>query len=144
MLLLIPLFALTGSSDDAGFRAAAAVLSQNCVRCHNADKSRGGLDLSSRETALAGGATHDAIVPGDLETSFLLTRARDGTMPPPKDGRRLSGDEVESLAQWIKQGAAWPESITLPLAAGPRVVIQPRSVSSPPHTSRWRLFWRRR
>jgi mono/diheme cytochrome c family protein len=139
MYLLLLIFA--GTSADDPFPAAARILSQNCVRCHNADKTRGGLDLSSRAAALAGGATNpQAIVPAKPDESLIVERARDGSMPPPKDGRRLTDAETETLVRWIEQGAPWPDGQTLPL-------IEPRS-RPPTATScvapRWRFFWRRR
>jgi mono/diheme cytochrome c family protein len=138
ILLLI----LAASPADDGFPAAAKVLSQNCVRCHNADKTRGGLDLSTRATAVAGGATNpEALVPGKPEQSAIVERARAGSMPPPKDGRRLTDAEVQSLTHWIEQGAPWPEGQTLPL---PESKPAAKSYVAPPSAPRPRLLWRRR
>jgi mono/diheme cytochrome c family protein len=114
MPLLLPLLVLCAAPADALAADGRTILAQRCVRCHNAEKSRGGLDLSTRESALAGGATRDAIVPGDLEQSFAFQRAKDHSMPPPKDAPPLSAAEVDLLAAWITQGAPWssPQSKT--------------------------------
>ncbi|NBU76933.1 MAG: DUF1549 domain-containing protein, partial [Planctomycetes bacterium] len=49
------------------------------------------------------GESGPAIVPGHAETSLLIQRVRDGTMPPGK--KKLSAGEMEILARWISQGA---------------------------------------
>jgi uncharacterized membrane protein len=136
-MILFVLVALHGSPpNDGGFRAAAHVLSNHCVRCHNADKTRGGLDISTRETTLAGGATSEALVPGDFEKSSLYQRAAEGSMPPSKDGQRLSSDELEVLSRWITQGTSWPKEVTLPLGR-PQASVLPIMPSS-------QQPWRRR
>jgi cytochrome c553 len=116
MIVILSLLASCAvpNADSTG----AKLLSQRCVRCHNADKTRGGLDLSTRETALAGGATMDAIVPGDLEKSGVYQRAKDHSMPPPKDAPPLSDAEVSALAEWIKAGAPWATSSPSPQYSG--------------------------
>jgi len=106
MVSLLPLLILCAAPPDAD---GVAILTQRCIRCHDAEKTRGGLDLSTRETALAGGATMDAIVPHDLEKSAVYSRAKDHSMPPPKDAPPLSDAEVNVLARWIEQGAPWPD-----------------------------------
>jgi hypothetical protein len=50
----------------------------------------------------------DALVPGDLEKSAVFSRAKDHSMPPPKDAPPLSEADVEVLARWIAAGAEWP------------------------------------
>jgi hypothetical protein len=118
------------NADSTG----AEILSQRCVRCHNADKTRGGLDLSTRETALAGGATMDALVPGDLEKSGVYQRAKDHSMPPPKDAPPLADKEVDVLADWITAGAPWTSSSPSPQYSGERAGVRGGIVTgSAPH-----------
>lgn len=117
MHFLVLLFAGLGSEfEESVFQSAASVLSQHCVRCHNADKSRGGLDLSSHESVLAGGATSDVVKPSKPDESPLLLRTREGSMPPEKDGRRLNKAEIKALSDWIELGAIWPAGVALPLS----------------------------
>jgi len=152
LLLCFPLLVLASpptDTVDASFRPAARILSTHCVRCHDADKTRGGLDLSSRDSALSGGATRDAIVPQQPEESFLIERIRAGSMPPERDGRRLTPDEVDLLADWIRQGASWPPGQMLPLPgeqsqipATPQVRTTP-SPHRPPSRILHRPFRRR-
>ncbi len=100
-------------SPAATSRAALKILEVHCSRCHNAETTRGGFDLSSRDAALLGGATSDAIVPGELDKSGLLARVMEGSMPPEKDGRRLTGDEIAILKSWIAEGAPWSNAAEL-------------------------------
>ena len=56
---------------------------------------KGGLDLTSRGTALAGGESQlPAIAPKDPENSYLLTRIRSGEMPPEGKGQAGRGRRV--------------------------------------------------
>src|SRR5262245_35514093 len=49
----------------------APVLRANCLSCHNSRKTKGGLDLSTRESLFAGGDKGPVIVPGDADKSRL-------------------------------------------------------------------------
>src|SRR3954447_151248 len=40
-----------------------AILTDNCVKCHGGGKTRGGLDLTSREALLKGGDNGAVVVP---------------------------------------------------------------------------------
>jgi mono/diheme cytochrome c family protein len=142
--LLLPLALLAGGpAEDDPFVKAAALLSQHCVRCHNADTARGGLDLSTHDSAMLGGATSDAIVAGDSSRSAIVSRAAEGSMPPEKDGRRLTPGEVDILRKWINGGANWPESVTLPVKPigppQPAAQASPRAIPATPRYPRWRF-----
>ena len=84
-----------------------------CLKCHNGQKARAGLNLSTREAALRGSDAGEVLVPGKPQESLLIQRATDGSMPPETDGRRLTADEVAVLAAWVKAGARWPEGRVL-------------------------------
>jgi mono/diheme cytochrome c family protein len=114
------------TAADESFAAAAPILSQHCVRCHNGETTRGGLDLTTRSALLQGGATRDAMVPHRPADSPLWQRSHDGSMPPEKDGRHLRPDETAALARWIEQGAAWPDEVTLPWAEPPAALVPVR------------------
>src|SRR5438132_14019044 len=84
------------------------ILAENCYRCHSheADKIKGSFVLDSREGLLKGGETGAAISPGEPEKSLLIKAVRqvdeDLKMPPKK---KLSDEQIASLAEWIKMGA---------------------------------------
>jgi hypothetical protein len=83
------------------------ILSENCFYCHGQDaaKREADLRLDDREAALAA----RAIVPGDPGASTLLERIHstdaDVQMPPPDSNRRLSAEQKQLLARWIRAGA---------------------------------------
>jgi hypothetical protein len=92
------------------------ILEKNCVRCHDADKTKGGLRMDTHELIMEGGDTADAIVPGDPAASELLVRIHlrpidEGVMPD--EGRALEPAEVALLDEWVNAGATWPEGVTL-------------------------------
>ncbi len=95
------------------------ILVDNCYTCHSANtNSRGGLRVDDRNGLLSGGNTGAAVVPGDPEASLLIQAVRhqdDLKMPPRK---KLTREEIESLSQWIKEGAAWPDEKSQSVATG--------------------------
>jgi mono/diheme cytochrome c family protein len=101
------------------FRRTALVrqlLEARCVSCHGDKKTRGDLDLTTREALLRGGATGPAVVPGDARKSLLyrlVTHAKEPGMP--RQGQRLSRAETDLLAAWIDAGAPYDR----PLAGRP-------------------------
>ena len=95
-------------------RDVAPILEKNCLLCHKAG-SESGLDLTNPRQLLEG---HEWIVPQHPETSPLMdvvSAADGGTPQMPKDGQALSDTQVGILHSWIKQGAVWPENVTLPI-----------------------------
>ncbi len=86
------------------------VLREQCFRCHG-EKEKGGLRLNSREAAMKGGESERAaVVPGDVAASQIIARIHsrdlDDRMPPKGDG--LKPEEIATLEEWVKSGAAWP------------------------------------
>ena len=62
------------------------ILEANCVRCHNAKKTKGGLRMDTHAKIMEGGEEAEAIVPGKPEKSELITRIHLADCPlPPKD-----------------------------------------------------------
>ena len=114
---LVPAHA-TESADSALFsNTIAPLLKKHCLECHSHDagKMKGNLTLDSRPAALQGGDSGPAIVPGKPEDSLLLQTVNgshpDLQMPPRKGDRTpLRPEEVQSLRDWIAQGAVWPEN----------------------------------
>ncbi|HLX61981.1 MAG TPA: DUF1553 domain-containing protein [Planctomycetota bacterium] len=91
------------------------VLAERCIKCHGAEKQKGHLRLDTLDAAVKGGDTKPAIVPGAPEKSLLITAVErtdpDLSMPPKED--QLSEPDRVALAQWIRMGAPWPESVTI-------------------------------
>src|SRR5262249_44523116 len=86
------------------------VLAAECLPCHGGEKTQSGLVVTSREALVKGGDRGPAIVPGDAEGSLLvqaIRRKHEDVKMPPK--RRLSAGVVSDLAQWVSDGARWPD-----------------------------------
>jgi hypothetical protein len=84
--------------------AVAPLFARRCLDCHNASAKKGGLDLSTAKTALAGGDSGPAVDPGKIEESLLWERVSKHEMPPKKP---LSDAEQQVLKNWITSGAKW-------------------------------------
>ncbi len=90
------------------------ILANHCVACHGGVKQASGLSLIYRDKALAEGESGGrAIVPGNIEESYLVERISDPDpdyrMPPADHGPALSLREIELVKQWISEGAEWEE-----------------------------------
>ncbi len=82
----------------------APIFAGHCLECHNGTEREGKLNLSRAQTAMAGGESGVAIVPGRPDKSYLWERIRQDEMPPKHP---LSDKEKNLLRQWIQEGATW-------------------------------------
>ena len=89
----------------------------------------GGLDLSSRHSAISGGTRGPALTPSDPSASLLLARVVADEMPP---GAPLSGSDKEALRAWIAAGAPWKETLTQRRAGRDWWSLQPLGRHEPP------------
>lgn len=96
-------------------REIVPLIAERCLECHSGADASGGLNLTRREMAIAGGDNGQAIQPGDPDSSLLVTRVSAGEMPPEKNGKPqpLSAAEVALLRHWVRSGAAWPDGRVL-------------------------------
>src|SRR4051812_32255720 len=91
LLLLTALIASPVRADEALFRERVApVLRKRCLECHNAQKSRGGLDLSSGEALFRGGDQGAAVVAGQSGKSLIIEQVRGSRPAMPRKGEPLS------------------------------------------------------
>ena len=84
----------------------APLLARHCLECHDTASHKGGLDLSRKAAALAGGESGKVLAPGDVEKSLLWEQIESGDMPP--QGAPLGSADRLVLRQWIESGAVWP------------------------------------
>ncbi len=88
-------------------RDVRPILSDACFQCHGPDKAKRKARLHFDVKEGAG----ETIVPGDPEASELVKRitSLDKTkrMPPPSAAHTLTPRQIDTLKQWIKQGANW-------------------------------------
>jgi len=91
------------------------VLVKSCLACHGGEKTKGGLDLATREDLLKGGTEGPAIVPFSAKDSRLLKLVRHAEEPHmPEKADKLSPEVIARLAAWIDDGAPYDG----PLIAG--------------------------
>ncbi|HTH56316.1 MAG TPA: DUF1553 domain-containing protein [Cyclobacteriaceae bacterium] len=86
------------------------IFNKKCIACHGGVKRESGFSLLFREDAMSVAESGKTpIVPKDLDHSELIHRILSNDpeerMPYKKDP--LTSEEIETLRQWIKEGALW-------------------------------------
>jgi hypothetical protein len=109
---LIAAWAVLAASARAGdpdplARRVQPILSR-CVECHAGEEPAGGLDLTSRATALRGGESGRALRPNDAAGSLIYRKVAARKMPPKQP---LDPQQVAMIREWIDAGAAWEEPL---------------------------------
>jgi uncharacterized membrane protein len=85
------------------------ILDRRCASCHNDDRRRGELSMTTYEQLMAGGEFLPVIVAGDAEASQLIQRivlypGHEDFMPA--EGKTpLTGRQTEILRWWVNAGA---------------------------------------
>ena len=90
------------------------IFEASCIKCHGRGKEKGGFRLDSRETALKGGDSGPAVLPGKSAESPLIALVP-GVDPDnfmPRKGSRLTAEQIGLLRAWIDQGAPWDAQVT--------------------------------
>lgn len=90
----------------------APLLVNHCFECHDAGTKKGGLVLSRKSTAFAGGESGKVIVSGKAAESLLWESVQSDEMP--KKRAPLSAAEKKLLQQWIDGGADWSREVIDP------------------------------
>ena len=122
---------------DPVAREISAILVDQCVSCHGPTQKKGGLDLSRRATALKGGKSGTAIVPGSPDESLLVDKVVEGEMPPKGALRR---EQVAAVRAWVQAGATYASEPLSPRRAGADWwSLRPIQTVTPPerHGSDW-------
>jgi len=96
------------------------ILQQRCVECHGADKQKGKLRLDTKADFFKGGKDGEIVKAGDAANSefykrLILPKDNDERMPPKGDA--LTAPQIETLKNWINEGAKWPDGVTVPAPA---------------------------
>lgn len=86
----------------------APILKEKCSECHNGEKRKGELDLSSAAGLMKGGEHGPAIEVGEPDRSHLFGMIHSGEMP--KKGGPLPESQVGTIREWIVTGAAFREA----------------------------------
>src|SRR2546425_5866233 len=88
---------------------AMVILKANCFGCHNPEKKKGGLVLTSRKDLLKGSEDGPVLDSKKAEQSKILqvlSADADPHMPPKK---QLTDKQIATLRSWIEQGTEWDE-----------------------------------
>lgn len=115
------------------------ILDNNCVSCHNPNKKKGELLMTTLEALRTGGESGPALVEGQPEKSELIRRLHlpmedEEHMPP--DGKKPPNDnEIRILERWIALGAS--DTLRLnhldenePLALLIKTMMQPKDIDT--------------
>jgi hypothetical protein len=113
-------------------RDVRPILSKNCFACHGPDEGnrKAKLRLDIRDEALKiRKKGKPAIAPGKLDQSLMVRKISRGEMPPEESGNKLTASQIESLKQWVQEGAPYAEHWAF---------VKPRRPSFPSvRDSRW-------
>ncbi|TAG48464.1 MAG: cytochrome C, partial [Runella slithyformis] len=92
------------------------IFEQKCVRCHNSDKTKGELMLTTEQSILKGGKTGLFLVAGKPEISLFLQRIHlptdDKKHMPPLGQAQLNPQEIALLSLWVKGNADFKKKVT--------------------------------
>jgi cytochrome c553 len=130
------------AGNDLFEKKIRPVLVKHCYKCHSADADeiKGNLRVDTKEGLLKGGDNGPAIVPEDVENSFLLRAIRyqedDYQMPP--DGK-LPDAVIADFEKWVKMGAPDPRAV----GQASSLPSDSRQAESLPHADieQGRKFW---
>ena len=101
-------------ADDRSFHdRVAPVLRRHCLRCHQGNKPKGGLDLATAKGLFAGADGNPVVVPGKPDESRLIEVVSGDKPEMPKNGKPLLPREIQALREWIAAGADWPDATVL-------------------------------
>lgn len=103
-------------------RDVRPILSNKCFQCHGPDPEtrEAGLRFDREDSALQ---IINKTVPNKSEfLERILHLDPDALMPPPETNKPLTANEIQTLTQWIQQGADWSEfwAYVKPQAHAPR------------------------
>jgi uncharacterized membrane protein/mono/diheme cytochrome c family protein len=86
------------------------LLDAKCIQCHNSEKKKGNLQLTSIDLILKGGKKGPAITAFNAQESLMIQRmlldpANDKHMPP-KGKPQLNNKEINLIYWWVQHGAS--------------------------------------
>jgi uncharacterized membrane protein len=99
----------TLDSADVFKDAVMPIFQAKCVSCHNTEKKKGELLLTSYEEIIKGGKTRAGIIPGNTASSEIyrrITLPKDHKEFMPSNGKKpLTETQTAILEWWIETGA---------------------------------------
>lgn len=127
LIAILSLLCLPRAQADVRFnRDVRPILAEYCLSCHGPDDKNREADL---RLDVAAQARKKSIVPGNPEKSRLFKRITskdpEQVMPPPESKKTLSAAQVETLKQWISEGARFEEHWAFEPIVDPKVPGEP-------------------
>jgi hypothetical protein len=104
------------------------ILRKHCLNCHNPDKAKSDLDVSTYQALMAGGASGEAVKAGNPGQSLLYRVTAHEIEPnmPPKG--KIPDADLAVIKKWIEGGA--PETaVGAAKVAGRKIDIDPVAVT---------------
>jgi hypothetical protein len=122
-----------GSTLSLGAQEAATtysehvypILQNHCLGCHNADKKKGDLDLSTYAASMTGAGSGEVVAAGDSGASSLykvVAHLVDPKMPPKK--AKISDAEIAVIKKWIDGGLVDAPGGKAKKSKGPKVDLE--------------------
>jgi WD40 repeat protein len=106
LLLIVLPAAATQAQDKTTYQdQVLPLIEANCAKCHNADKKKADLDLTSFQSLLKGSGSGVIVASGSPDSSKLwkaLTHAEEPFMPPNRP--KLPDKDLEVFKKWIVGG----------------------------------------
>ncbi|MCH1557608.1 MAG: chitobiase/beta-hexosaminidase C-terminal domain-containing protein, partial [Flavobacteriaceae bacterium] len=125
-------------------KAVKPIIDNKCVKCHNQNKSKGGLKLTTKNEILKGGDSGVIFTSFDPSSSHLYNYPRlpmdDKMHMPPEGNNQLSKDEIEILRIWIERGGLFDkteslnsfsekdQSFLIPLVQSDQINVEPPAI----------------
>ncbi|MCW1883250.1 hypothetical protein OKA04_00815 [Luteolibacter flavescens] len=105
LALLLPASGIASAADKVTFDDhVLPIFQQSCLNCHNPDKAKGGLDLSTFSGAMKGGSGGKIAEPGDTGAKLIAVVMHTAEPKMPPEGEKLGGDQIGLLKAWIEGG----------------------------------------
>lgn len=77
---------------------------QSCLNCHNPDKAKGGLDLSTFSNTMKGGSGGKIAEPGDAGSKLIAVVMQTAEPKMPPEGDKLGTEQINLLKAWVEGG----------------------------------------
>ena len=107
VLWLAGAIGVSGLATAADFnRDVRPILTSNCYKCHGPDAGARKAKLRLDKEKIA-----RPVLKGLLKR--ISSHDPDKIMPPPKSGKTLTTAQIQTLRQWISQGAQWEQHWSL-------------------------------
>lgn len=113
-------------SADVYAHAIGPILDSRCSGCHNKNKRKGQLILTSYESMMKGGKSGPAIVAGNLNASELykrITLPHDDKKFMPAEGKKPLTDEQLAIIEWWIEKGAPRQAFLMSLNPDPNVIV---------------------